>query len=102
MMSLAFKVPLGLVVGFLVGSVIKSSAASSGDSDLIPGQEEPLEGEMAPTPVLLPGESHGQRSLAGCSPWGHKESDATEQLNSSKMGIVVPQLYSSWITRNIY
>ena len=31
-----------------------------------------------PTPVFLPGESHGQRSLAGCSPWGHKESDTTE------------------------
>ena len=30
-----------------------------------------------PTPVFLPGESHGQRSLAGYSPWGHKESDAT-------------------------
>ena len=33
-----------------------------------------------PTLVLLPGESHGQRSLAGYSPWGHKESDMTEQL----------------------
>ena len=31
-----------------------------------------------PTPVFLPGEVHGQRSLAGCSPWGHKESDTTE------------------------
>ena len=31
-----------------------------------------------PTPVLLPGESHGQGSLAGHSPWGHKESDTTE------------------------
>ena len=31
-----------------------------------------------PTPVFLPGESHGQRSLAGYSPWGHKESDTTE------------------------
>ena len=31
-----------------------------------------------PTPVFLPGESHGQRSLAGYSPWGHKESDMTE------------------------
>ena len=31
-----------------------------------------------PTPVLLPGKSHGQRSLVGCSPWGHKESDTTE------------------------
>ena len=33
-----------------------------------------------PTPVLLPGKSHGQRSLVGCSPWGLEESDTTEQL----------------------
>ena len=32
-----------------------------------------------PTPVFLPGEFHGQRSLVGCSPWGHKESDTTER-----------------------
>ena len=31
-----------------------------------------------PTPVFLPGKSHGQKSMAGCSPWGHKESDMTE------------------------
>ena len=34
-----------------------------------------------PTPVLLPGKSHGQRSLVGYSPWGHKESDRTEGLH---------------------
>ena len=34
-----------------------------------------------PTPVLLPGESHGWRSLVGCSPWSHKESDMTERLH---------------------
>ena len=33
-----------------------------------------------PTPVLLPGKFRGQRSLEGCSPWGHEESDMTEQL----------------------
>ena len=33
-----------------------------------------------PTPVLLPGKSHGRRSLVGCSPWGREESDATERL----------------------
>ena len=33
------------------------------------------------TPVLLPGKSYGWRSLVGCSPWGHKESDTTEQLH---------------------
>ena len=33
------------------------------------------------TPLLLPGKSHGWRSLVGCSPWGHEESDMTEQLH---------------------
>ena len=33
------------------------------------------------TPVLLPGKSHGQRSLVGYSPWGRKESDTTERLH---------------------
>ena len=34
-----------------------------------------------PTPVLLPGKSHGQRRLGGCSPWGHEELDMTERLH---------------------
>ena len=34
-----------------------------------------------PTPVLLPGKSHGWRSLVGCSPWGCTESDTTERLH---------------------
>jgi len=36
-----------------------------------------------PTPISLPGESHGQRSLAGYSPWGCKEANTTEQLSKS-------------------
>ena len=40
-----------------------------------------MEKAMAPTPVLLPGKSHGQRSLVGYSPWSRKESDTTEQLH---------------------
>ena len=36
-----------------------------------------------PTPVLLPGKSHGWKSLVGCGPWGRKESDMTERLSSS-------------------
>ena len=36
-----------------------------------------------PTPVFLPGESHGQRRLVGYSPWGRKESDMTEELTLS-------------------
>ena len=45
------------------------------------GREDPLEKEMQPTPGLLPGESHGRRSLVGCSPWGCEESGMTEQLH---------------------
>ena len=38
----------------------------------------PRKREWVPTPVFLPGKFHGQRSLVGYSPWGHKESDTTE------------------------
>ena len=38
-----------------------------------------------------PGESEGQESLACCSPWGHKESDKTEQLNNNK-DLAVPDV----------
>ena len=36
--------------------------------------------KQQPIPVLLPGKSHGQRSLVGYSPWGHEELDMTERL----------------------
>ena len=39
------------------------------------GWEDPLEKGMATPPAFLPEEFHGQRSLAGYCPWGHKESD---------------------------
>ena len=45
--------------------------------------------QWQPTPVLLSGESHGQRSLVGYSPWGRKESDTTERLNSSTRWVVL-------------
>ena len=45
-------------------------------------QEDPLRRKWKPTPVLLPGKSHGQRSLADYSPWDYKQSDMTEQLHS--------------------
>ena len=46
------------------------------------GWEDPLEKEMATHSSILAWESHGQRSLAGYNPWGHKESDTTEKLLS--------------------
>ena len=45
----------------------------------------PWKRKWKPTLVFLPGKSHGQRSLAGYSPWGHKESDMTERLNMHKL-----------------
>ena len=42
----------------------------------------PWRREWLPTPVFLPGESHGQRSLAGYSPWGRRELDTTERLST--------------------
>ena len=47
------------------------------------GWEDPLDKGMQPTPVFLPGESHGQRNLVGYSPWGHKESGTTHRLTLS-------------------
>ena len=61
--------------------VVKNLSANSGDIrdvDSIPGSgRSPGGGNGLPTPIFLPGESHGQRSLAGYSPWGHKELDTT-------------------------
>ena len=45
------------------------------------GWEDPQKEEMAITPEFLPGKSHGQRNMAGYSPWGCKESDTTEHVH---------------------
>ena len=47
------------------------------------GWEDPRRRKCQPTPVFLPGESHGQKSLVGCSQWGHRELDMTERLTVS-------------------
>ena len=61
----------------------KESTYSAGDLGLIPGSgrfpgEEDGMNTGQPIPVFWPGESHGQRSLAGYSPWGGRESDLTK------------------------
>ena len=45
--------------------------------------------EWQPTPIFLPGESHGQRSLVGYSPWGRKGSDMTERLHFLSLYIII-------------
>ena len=66
-------------MGFPGGSVLKNMATNTGDMRLIPGSERsPWMRKWYRTPVFLPEKSHGQKSLAGYSPKGHKESDVTE------------------------
>ena len=62
------------------GSVSKEFACNAGDMGSILGLARSQKRRLQPTLVLLPGEFHGQRSLAGYRPWGHKESDMTEWL----------------------
>ena len=56
----------------LVAQMVKSLPAVRETQVRALGQEDPLEKEMATHSVFLPGKSHGQRSLKGCSPWGHR------------------------------
>ena len=68
--------------------MVKKPTANAGDvrdMGLIPRWgRSPGVGCMQPTPVFLPGESHGQRSLAGYSPRGREESDTTERPHFSR------------------
>ena len=64
------------------GSDSKASAYNAGDPASIPGSgRSPGEGNGTPTPVLLPGQFHGLRSLVGYSSWGRKKSDTTERFH---------------------
>ena len=56
----------------LVAQVVKNPPAVQETWVRSLGWEDPLEKERPPTPVFLPGESHGQRSLVGYSPWGRR------------------------------
>ena len=68
-------------LGFLGGSYCKESTCNVEYLGSIPGLGKfPGEGNKLPTPVFWPGYFHGQRSLAGYSPWGCKGSDTNEQL----------------------
>ena len=64
----------------LVAQMIKNLTAIQETRVRSLGREIPWRREWQPSPVFLTGESHGQRSLAGYSPWGCKESDMTDQL----------------------
>ena len=57
--------------------MVKNPPANAGDVS-IPGSGGSLRRKWQPTPVFLPGKSHGQRSLEGYSPWSCKESNMTQ------------------------
>ena len=67
-------------MGFLGGASGKDPACQCRRHRFYPWVGKSLcSKKWQPTPVFLPGESHGQRSLVGYSPWGHTESDMTEE-----------------------
>ena len=69
-------------LGFPGGSDGKSICLQCGRPGFHPWVGKiPWRRKWQPTPVLLPGKSYGPRSLAGCSPWGRKESGTTERLH---------------------
>ena len=74
----------GIKRGFPCGSALKNPPVNAGDTGLVPGSGRfPGEGNWQPTPVFLPGTSHGQRRLVGYSPWGCKkvQHDLETELN---------------------
>ena len=72
-------------MGFLGSSAGKESACNAGDPSLSPGLESSPEGGIGfPLQYSCLENPHGQRSLAGYSPWGCKESDMAEQLSTAQ------------------
>ena len=57
--------------GFSCGSVVKNLPANAGDAGLILGKIT-WRRKWQSSPAFLPGKSHGEKCLAGCSPWGHQ------------------------------
>ena len=75
----------------LVAHMVKNPPAMWETWVRSPSWEDPLRSPLSlPTPVFLPGESHGQRSLVGYSPWGPKELDMTERLSTQHQTFLYP------------
>ena len=72
------KTSCAFTIEFLVIQLVKNPLVNAGDardSGSIPGLQRSQRRKRQPTPVLLPEKFHGQRSLAGYSPWNCKELD---------------------------
>ena len=75
----------------------KASACNAGDMSSIPGSRRSLEEDMATHSSILAWRIHGQRSLTGYSPWGHKESDMTEHTCASHVCTHISFSMWTWI-----
>ena len=73
------------IAGFPDGTIVKNLPTMQETRVQSLGQEDPWRRKWQPTPVFLPGKSHGQRSLVGYSLWHHKESDMTEHTRMYKI-----------------
>ena len=78
-----------------------ASVCNAGDLGSIPGWEDPLEKGMAIVQVFLPGEFHGQRSLASYSSWGRKESDTTERLTLHYIWMTIIRKLKVSVSENV-
>ena len=74
------KVTMSFIISetITIIKIFKEDSKLLGIQKLISPSHSIRRRQWQPTPVLLPGKSHGQRSLVGCSPWGRQESDTTE------------------------
>ena len=99
--SLPFTVNLSLFsfIGFPGGAELKTLPANAGgakDAGSIPGWGRfPWSKKWQPTPVFLPGKSHGQRSLAGAGSWGHSQTQLSNWAQNSTSNIFYPHYYLS-------
>ena len=64
------------------------------------GWKSPWRKEWLPTQVFLAGEVHGQKSLEGYSPWGHKELDTTERLTHTHTNVIKCS-WETWLVKNL-
>ena len=93
----------------LVCSVVKNLPAVQDTRVQSLVEEIPWRREWLPTPVFLPGKSHGQRSLAGYSPRGHRELGTTERLSMAQCVSVTPEFrtypslpLSPWVPTSLF
>ena len=83
-----------IILGFPGGSDGKETACNQETQVHLWVGKIPWRRQWLPTPVFLPGEFYGQKSLVCYSPWGHKKSDTTEQLTHAHM-LMTQQLFKN-------